>query len=633
MQTRRRVLASLVSLTLLGGAAACSGTDKPDPQTTADAFAGALATGDLSQLTLSGWTPAKATTYLQTAYKGMDGLRPKITVTSIDTAKEQTEATVHLTTTWTIGAKPWTYPTDVPMKLVDNTWQVAFSTDLVAPDLKPDEELRLDSTEAQRGEILDVAGHPIVTARPVTVVGLDKANTPAAKQKSSAQALAKLVGINPTSYAARVAAAGPKEYVQAITLRQTDPILAKRAQITAVPGALLTSAELQLGPTRTWAQPIIGTVAPATAEQISKSGGKLQAGDVIGQTGLQARYDEQLRGTPGMRVVAITRGADQSIIDKREFIRVPAVDGTPLRLSLDIKAQDAAEAILAPQSKAPMAIVVIDTKTGGILAAASSPGANGQNLAMTGHAPPGSTFKIISSLAMLRKGDTPDTKVACTNTLTVNGRVFKNYSDYPSSAVGTIPLKEALAYSCNTAFISQRNRVSQGDLISAAASLGMGEQPDLGFNGFVGSVPTTNDPVMHAATFIGQGQVEASPLTMATVMASAMSGRTVRPMLVQGEPATPAAAPAVPLTAAESAGLKTEMAAVVSQGSGRRLAPAGVQYAKTGTAEFGTEVPPKTHAWMVAGKGNLAIAFYIEEGAHGTESIPYITDFLKRYVP
>ena len=611
MQTRRRVLASLVSLTLLGGAAACSGTDKPDPQTTADAFAGALATGDLSQLTLSGWTPAKATTYLQTAYKGMDGLRPKITVTSIDTAKEQTEATVHLTTTWTIGAKPWTYPTDVPMKLVDNTWQVAFSTDLVAPDLKPDEELRLDSTEAQRGEILDVAGHPIVTARPVTVVGLDKANTPAAKQKSSAQALAKLVGINPTSYAARVAAAGPKEYVQAITLRQTDPILAKRAQITAVPGALLTSAELQLGPTRTWAQPIIGSVGPATAEQISKSGGKLQAGDVIGQTGLQARYDEQLRGTPGMRVVAITRGADQSIIDKREFIRVPAVDGTPLRLSLDRRCGTS-------------------RSTG---APASSPGANGQNLAMTGHAPPGSTFKIISSLAMLRKGDTPDTKVACTNTLTVNGRVFKNYSDYPSSAVGTIPLKEALAYSCNTAFISQRNRGSQGDLISAAASLGMGEQPDLGFNGFVGSVPTTNDPVMHAATFIGQGQVEASPLTMATVMASAMSGRTVRPMLVQGEPATPAAAPAVPLTAAESAGLKTEMAAVVSQGSGRRLAPAGVQYAKTGTAEFGTEVPPKTHAWMVAGKGNLAIAFYIEEGAHGTESIPYITDFLKRYVP
>ena len=80
--------------------------------------------------------------------------------------------------------------------------------------------------------------------------------------------------------------------------------------------------------------------------------------------------------------------------------------------------------------------------------------------------------------------------------------------------------------------------------------------------------------------------------------------------------------------------LRQTLHAVVTEGSGKVLQSVGVQYAKTGTAEFGTTNPPKTHAWMVAGVGDLAIAAYNEEGPSGsTHAAPFIVDFLKAYRP
>jgi cell division protein FtsI/penicillin-binding protein 2 len=230
----------------------------------------------------------------------------------------------------------------------------------------------------------------------------------------------------------------------------------------------------------------------------------------------------------------------------------------------------------------------------------------------------------------VRKGDTADSILPCTKTLVVDGRRFSNYSNYPDSHLGNIPLQTALAFSCNTAFISQHQKVSQDELTKAAQSLGMGEQLDLPFTGFLGSVPATDDTVEHAASFIGQGRVEASPLTMALVVASVMKGQTVRPKLIASDATLPP--PATPLTTAEAQVLRQEMRAVVDEGSGTILKQAGVEYAKTGTAEFGTANPPQTHAWMVAGRGDIAIAAYNEIGPNGvTGAAPFILSFLRAY--
>ena len=207
--------------------------------------------------------------------------------------------------------------------------------------------------------------------------------------------------------------------------------------------------------------------------------------------------------------------------------------------------------------------MAIRPSTGAVLAAANGPGNKDQNLATAGQAAPGSTFKVVSALALLRAGLKPSSEVKCPETITVDGRRFKNYSDYPSSQLGTITLKTALAQSCNTAFIGSRTKLDDGDLAQAAASLGVGADYDTGFPSFFGQVPDDASGTGGAAAMIGQGTVLASPMAMAAVAASVSGGRTIIPVLVDGEAAKTTAAP---LTAAEAASLTSMMRAVVTEG-------------------------------------------------------------------
>ena len=210
-------------------------------------------------------------------------------------------------------------------------------------------------------------------------------------------------------------------------------------------------------------------------------------------------------------------------------------------------------------------------------------------MATFGQLAPGSTFKSVTSLALLRAGLTPDTPVPCTATISVDGKSFKNYSDYPSGGLGGIPLRTALANSCNTAFISQAGKLGDQDLFGAAAALGLGLDHDLGFPAYFGNVEPPASPTEEAADLIGQGKILASPMAMATVIASVQSGSLVIPGLI---PSVDVEAPDVePLTGGEAAALRSMLRGVVTSGSGSLLAdvPGPPVIAKTGTAEFESE--------------------------------------------
>jgi cell division protein FtsI/penicillin-binding protein 2 len=385
---------------------------------------------------------------------------------------------------------------------------------------------------------------------------------------------------------------------------------------------------LPLGPTREFARPVLGTVGPVTAEMVKKSGGVYRAGDEAGLSGLESRYDVALRGTPGVTVQAVAGSRS------RTLFRAAPVPGRPLKTTLDVRLQQAAEAALSAVRPAS-AVVAIRPSTGDLLAVASGPGSAGYSTATLGQYAPGSTFKVVSSLALLRAGVRPSTTVSCPPTTVVSGKRFKNYSDYPPKGIGRIPLSTAVAYSCNTAFINQRTRVSQADLAGAAASLGLGVDHDLGFPAYFGSVPGSEaeagSATGHAASMIGQGRVVASPMAMATVAASVAKGAVVVPRLLPAQKADDVT-PQSPLTAGEAAQLRSLMRGVVTRGSGSFLAslPGAPVLAKTGTAEFGDKAPLKTHAWMIAVHGDLAVAVFVDVGESGSGTAgPILERFLR----
>ncbi|MEH0108788.1 penicillin-binding transpeptidase domain-containing protein [Tersicoccus sp. MR15.9] len=628
-----RVTALVAAGLLAGSLTAC--TDAGDPiQPAADKLAAALSARNTDQIAFTGTTGAAVTKQLATRSEQLGGLAPKVTVTRVNRPDDNT-ANVALDVTWDVDAtdRDWTYAVTAQMSRKDGHWSVTNGDGLIDPSLQPGEQLALRRVAPARGNILGARNSRLVTARPVVHVGLDKAKVPAADQNRAARAMAAAVDIDPAGYAAAVKGAGKQAFVEAITYRDDSSHDAERRRAAAVTGAVEVADKIPLAPTAGFARAVLGTVGPVTAEMVAQSGGRYRAGDTAGLSGLQAQYEDRLAGTPGARVLAVPAKGDPRVL----FENQPQA-GSDVRTTLDPTLQTLAEGLLADQEPAS-ALVAIKPSTGQILAAASGPGSKGYNTAMLGQYAPGSTFKVATSLGLLRTGATPQTRVPCTPSVTVDGRTFKNFPGYPTAFLGTVPLQTAITFSCNTAFISQQGRVSDTALTSAAASLGVGRPNQTGGAAFLGSVPTGVGTTDHAASMIGQGKVLVSPLTAATMAASVAHGATVTPRLVEdatSSSASPSASasasatsstsspsasatPAVPLTGTEVAGLRTLMRSVVTGGGVDPLknVPGGPVYAKTGTAEFGNASPPQTHSWIIAYQGDLAVAVFVEVGDHG----------------
>ena len=107
---------------------------------------------------------------------------------------------------------------------------------------------------------------------------------------------------------------------------------------------------------------------------------------------------------PGTVSAALENTSASSIV-----FTINAEDGTPLQTTLDPRLQALAEAVLEDEPSAS-ALVAIQPSTGDVLTVANGPGSEGQQTALLGQYPPGSTFKIATSLALLRQGITPDSR-------------------------------------------------------------------------------------------------------------------------------------------------------------------------------------------------------------------------------
>jgi hypothetical protein len=618
----------------------------PVADDTVTAMATALTALDVSNAPLSS-SPIAAQTELTAIMAGMDGIKPTVTPGPItyDPANPSASAVLHYT--WPMPSAPWTYDVTVPLVNNGQGWKLEWSASAVFSQLNVTNRLVHTHTTAQRGAIMGANNQALVEQFKVVKVGIDKTRVSGDAAAASAKALAAVVGIDSDKYAAQVSAATDKAFVLAITLRLGSvPSL-----VATIGGAVGIEGTAMLPVSDGLAPEVLGVVGDATNEIIAASKGAVLSGDQVGLTGLQRRYDAQLRGTPGDKVTIVARrttaasptasatkgsaspsasrasastsSTSGSVPSSAAASVTPvvvyattAVQGKDLILSMDLGWQQKAEAVMQAISD-PAGVAVIRPSTGAILALANSPGSAGQPDATFGQYAPGSTFKIATSLALVRKGFTADTIMSCTPTATVEGQKFKNFGGYPSSKLGRIPLKDAVAQSCNTAFINEYGTISGTDLQAAAASLGVGADYDAGFPVNYGIVPKPASSAQKAQEFIGQGGVLVSPVTMAGLAGSVGAGHTVVPYLVEE---TKPVSTAAPLTPAEAAILQQLMAYTVLTGSGRGLEGLALG-AKTGTAEYGTGTPLPTYAWMMCyTAGDVAIAVWFKDGVSGSFS-------------
>ncbi|MFJ2738302.1 penicillin-binding transpeptidase domain-containing protein [Streptomyces sp. NPDC087440] len=342
-----------------------------------------------------------------------------------------------------------------------------------------------------------------------------------------------------------------------------------------------------------------------------------------GTSGLNYRYEKRLAGRPASSVAIVGTSTGRTLATLHTS---KGTGGSPVRTTLDIPTQKAAEAALRGLSK-NAAIVAIRPSTGEIVAAADNP-PTGTNRALRGQYPPGSDFKVVTAAALIGGGMSTSTPTPCPKYETVNGQRFENQDLFELPAGATFA--DDFAHSCNTGIIALRDRLTPSSLTETAKAFGIGQSWDVGAVTFDGSVPVTTSANDQAAAMIGQGRVQASPLVMASVAATVKDGTFRQPVLVPDAVKQRAEAP-LRLEPAVASQLRTLMRAVVTEGSGKALrGMAGEPGAKTGTAEYGDASPPRTHAWFIGYRGDLAFAVLIEDGGSGGKDAgPVAAEFLK----
>lgn len=284
-------------------------------------------------------------------------------------------------------------------------------------------------------------------------------------------------------------------------------------------------------------------------------------GDALGAAGLEETFDQYLTGEPGR--VNMLFEADGTKL-REEIVRRPR-PGNNLVTSIDAEMQRLAEDLLAKNVKRG-AFVIMDVRTGDILAMASYPQFNPNDFipsisqedysklqndpdiplfprSFRGSYPPASTFKVAVAIAALEeKTIGPNSYYDCPPTWYVGDIVMRNWNKEPEGAMNVVG---ALARSCNTWFYQVGTETGADPVTMMARRLGMGEKTGIPIRAEVdGLVPTNrwwrqkygyNMSTGDLANIcIGQGQVEASPLQVARMMAAIGNGHAVvKPRLVK----------------------------------------------------------------------------------------------------
>ncbi len=393
--------------------------------------------------------------------------------------------------------------------------------------------------------------------------------------------------------------------------------------------------------------------------------------DYVGRGGIEAYYEKNLMGTQGE-----TR---TELDSKRRPLKVigrdAATPGDQLILSLDKNLQQEAMAALAGHRGA---VVAIDPKTGEVLCMASSPtydlglfnhGISNSDYRSIEDDPakpflnrpisvkfaPGSTFKIVTSIAAMEQGlFDPNRPEVCRGGIQLGNRFIKCMGNH-----GSVTFNRAMAKSCNAYFMSLALRTKRDGMLQAAQDVGFYQRTgvdvpaerrgDLGTDRYMAKYyPDYHWPLADTAFLgIGQGILAVTPIQMANLISLvANDGVNFKPHLVRAirnpidqkkvEQTKPELLHEVKGNQAFWLALRSALVDVIEAGTAGSARIPGVRWGgKTGSAE--EKKGDKTHSWFVGfapyDNPKIAICVFVEKGGHGGEiSAPIAKRVVQRYL-
>ncbi len=358
--------------------------------------------------------------------------------------------------------------------------------------------------------------------------------------------------------------------------------LAQRAPILAGDGTALVEgpAEERERPLGSSAIDVTGEVGSPPEEDLARLARQgFSADTLIGISGLERAFNARLAGKPGGSLLALNEAGTS--------VRVLAQDkprpGAPVKTTIDPELQEAAVSALAGRAGG---IAVLDTRNGDVRALAGQ--------AFSAPQPPGSTFKLVTTAAALEQGVVSlDDEFELSEGINVGGRFIYN-------AGGEIcggSFRESFAHSCNAVFAPLGPAIGNDGLVEKSEQFGFNSPPTLYAPRIVrevepaeSTIPTEiGEEIDLGVSAIGQGEVLATPLQMASIAQTIANGGVREPTsIVTTKKLRPEAEPVRVMSGKLAADLTELMTGVVVEGTGTAAAIAEAQVAgKTGTAELG----------------------------------------------
>jgi len=551
-------------------------------------------------------------------------------------------------------------------------WYLQLVNDEHYRELSDRNRTRYIHVDAPRGTLYDRNGQMLVDSRPAFSVSVLRQEV--TDPQELFHRLSKLLAIDPRQLEARWKAGRTLPGYQPLPLledidRATMEIVQEHGN--ELPGVFVEGKPLRDYPYGSMASHLLGYLGEITLEELQRREYVgYRSGSLVGKTGLERLFEEQLRGKDGFRLIEVNvRGKEL-----RQVTTQKSEPGQRLILTLDARVQAAAEKAFGEEAGAAVAF---DVRNGDVLALVSQPAfdpaqfARGitaaewqalvenprhpmQNKALRGQYPPGSTFKIAVAMAALEAGvATPDTTHSCGGGISLGSHEFRCWN---KKGHGAVNLHRALKESCDVWFYRVGMQLGIERIAAMSHKLGLG-QP-LGFpfgnerGGLIpdrewkkkrfGSAWYDGETVICS---IGQGYVLATPLQLAAMTAAVANGGTVwKPQVVkhiqnlQGEivyTPTPEKLSEVSLSPADLRAVRSALEAVVNEGGGTayRSRLSEVRFAgKTGTAQVvgrkgdklinSSVYELKDHALFVAYAPavapEIAVAVIVEHGGSGS---------------
>ncbi|WNZ22858.1 penicillin-binding protein 2 [Leptolyngbya sp. NK1-12] len=530
--------------------------------------------------------------------------------------------------------------------------------------LADNNRVRLIPRQPERGNILDRKGRILAGNRLSYAVFLWPISNSRQEWQQILPRLAKLLNIPRQNIEDRLEQAGYSSPVLVRVARGLSP-----AQVTALAefSQELKGVQVQAEAVRNYpygdlAAHVLGYTGEMTDEDLkAKQNEGYRLGDVIGQMGVEAAFEKQLRGEWGGQQVEVDgAGRVLRILGEKQ-----ARAGNDVQLTIDLDIQRAAERALGNRKGA---IVAMDPRNGAVLAMVSRPAFDPNlfstyitdaqwqqlqseefpfvNRALQGY-PPASTFKIVTTTAAIESGKySPDTVLSTFPYLEVGGIQFW---DWNRAGFGPLDFRGAMAWSSDTFFYQTALGMGGNNLIQWTRRYGFGQKTgiEIAKEEAAGLVPDETwkqaelkEPWYAGDTVnmsIGQGYLQSSPLQVAVMFAvPANGGYRVHPHLLYDNEDAKNWRETLNISDVTLDVLKEGLRMVITGGTGQAINVPNLPpiSGKSGTAE---DPPRRSHAWFGAygptNKPEIVVVAFAENsgGGGGKVAAPMVRQVLETY--